>query len=70
MQKNTIITAASIVLFLAGISHLVRIFYDWNIEIISKSSENIWEIPLWGSFISSIITLFLAYNLIKMQKKR
>ncbi len=69
MKKNTIITAASIVLFLAGIAHLVRI-YDWDIEIISKSSGTIWEIPLWGSFISAIITLFLAYNLIKMKKKR
>ena len=70
MQKNTIITAAAIVLFLAGISHLIRIFYDWDIEIISKSSGNIWEIPPWGSFISAIITLFLAYNLVKMKKKR
>ena len=70
MKKNTIITAASIVLFLAGISHLIRIFYDWNIEIISNSSENIWELPLWGSFLSAIITLFLAYNLVKMKKKR
>ena len=70
MKKHTIITAASIVLFLAGISHLVRIYKDWDIEIISKSSETIWEIPLWGSFISTIITLFLAYNLMKMKKKR
>ena len=70
MKKNTIITAASIVLFLAGISHLVRIFYDWDIEIISKISGTTWEIPLWGSFISAIITLFLAYNLVKMKKKR
>ena len=70
MKKNTIITAASIVLFLAGISHLVRIFFDWNIEIISKSSETVWEIPLWVSFLSAIITLFLAYNLLKMKKKR
>ena len=69
MKKNTIITAASIVLFLAGIAHLVRI-YDWDIEIISKISETTWEIPLWGSFISAIITLFLAYNLVKMKKKR
>ena len=70
MRKNTIITAAAIVLFLAGISHLIRIFYDWDIEIISKISGNIWEIPPWGSFISAIITLFLAYNLVKMKKKR
>ena len=70
MRKNTIITAAAIVLFLAGISHLIRIFYDWDIAIISKISGNIWEIPLWGSFISAIITLLLAYNLIKTKKKR
>ncbi len=70
MKKNTIITGASMVLFLAGISNLIRIFYDWDIKIISKSSENIWELPLWGSFLSAIITLFLAYNLIKIKKKR
>ena len=69
MKKNTIITGASIVLFLAGISQLIRIFYDWDIKIISKISENIWEFPLWGSFLSAIITIFLAYNLIKIKKK-
>ena len=70
MKKNTIITSASMILFLSGISNLIRIFYDWNIKIISKSSENIWELPLWGSFLSAIITLFLAYNLIKIKNKR
>ena len=70
MKKNTIITGASMILFLSGISNLIRIFYDWDIKIISKSSENIWELPLWGSFLSAIITLFLAYNLIKIKNKR
>ncbi|MDG1718889.1 MAG: hypothetical protein P8H17_03585 [Flavobacteriales bacterium] len=70
MKKNTIIIGASMILFLSGISNLIRIFYDWDIKIISKSSENIWELPLWGSFLSAIITLFLAYNLIKIKNKR
>ncbi len=41
MNKNKIITAAAIVLFLAGISHLIRIFYGWEITM----SE--WEMPIW-----------------------
>jgi len=45
MNKNKIITAAAIVLFLAGISHLIRIFYGWEITM----SE--WEMPIWVSFI-------------------
>jgi hypothetical protein len=64
MKKNTIITAASIVLFLAGISHLIRIFYGWEIKI------DEWNMPTLVSFIGAIIPLFLAYNLIKMKKKR
>ena len=64
MKKNTIITAASIVLFLAGISHLIRIFYGWEIKI------DEWNMPTLISFIGAIIPLFLAYNLIKMKKKR
>ena len=64
MKKNTIITAASIVLFLAGISHLIRIFYGWEIKI------DEWNMPNLVSFIGAIIPLFLAYNLIKMKKKR
>ena len=62
MKKHTIITAAAIVLFLAGISHLIRIFYDWDI-IIDK-----WDMPIWISFISAIITLFLAYNMVNINK--
>jgi len=64
MKKNTIITAASIVLFLAGISHLIRIFYGWEIKI------DEWNMPTLVSFIGAIIPLFLAYNLIKIKKKR
>ena len=64
MKKNTIITVASIVLFLAGIFHLIRIFYNWEMRI------NGWEIRTWVSFVGAIIPLFLAYNLIKLKKKR
>ena len=64
MKKNTIITAASIVLFLAGISHLIRIFYGWEIKI------DEWNMPTLVSFIGAIIPLFLSYNLLKLKKKR
>ena len=70
MKKNTIITISSIVLFLTGISQIVRIYYDLDIEITSKISEKSWYIPLWGSLLSAIITIFLAYTLVKMKKKR
>jgi len=72
MKKNTIITAASIVLFLAGISHLIRLFYELDITITDTNSSinNQWKIDPWVSFISVIITLFLAYNLMKIKKKR
>ena len=63
MKKNNIITASSIVLFLLGISQLLRIFYDWNIIISER------EIPKWVSLIATIIPLFLSYNLLKTKKK-
>jgi hypothetical protein len=62
MKKNKIITAAAIVLFLAGISHLIRIFYVWEITI----SE--WEMPIWVSFIGGTIPVFLSYNQLKLKK--
>ena len=55
MNKNKIITATAIVLFLAGISHLIRIFYGW-------------EMPIWVSFIVGTISVFLSYNLLKLKK--
>ena len=69
MKKNTIITASSIVLFLAGISHLIRIFYGLEINIYHEG-KIVWEIPTWGSFLGTIIPLFLSYNLLKLKKKR
>ena len=62
MKKHTIITAAAIVLFLAGISHLIRIFYGWDIEI-----DN-WNMPTWVSFIGSVIPIFLSYKLLKIRE--
>ena len=62
MEKNRIITAAAIVLFLAGIAHLIRIFYGWDITI------NEWKIDTWVSFIGTIIPLYLSYNLLKLRK--
>jgi len=64
MKKNTIITAASIVLFLAGIAHLIRIFYGWDLTF------GEWNMPTWVSLIGTIIPLFLSYNLLKLKKKR
>jgi hypothetical protein len=62
MEKNKIITAAAIVLFLAGIAHLIRIFYGWEIKI------HEWNMPTWLSFIGTIIPLFLSYSLLKLRK--
>tara|TARA_B100000767_G_scaffold73823_1_gene70527 strand:+ start:823 stop:1011 length:189 start_codon:yes stop_codon:yes gene_type:complete len=62
MNKNKIITAAAIVFFLAGISHLIRIFYGWEITI----SE--WEMPIWVSFTAGTITIFLSYKLLTLKK--
>jgi hypothetical protein len=62
MEKNNIITAAAIVLFLAGSTHLIRIFYGWELTV------NEWEIPIWVSFIGTIIPIFLSYNLLKLRK--
>jgi len=62
MEKNRIITAAAIVLFLAGIAHLIRIFYGWEIKI------HEWNMPAWLSFIGTIIPLFLSYSLLKLRK--
>ena len=61
MKKNTIITAGAIVLFLTGISHLIRIFYGWDI-VIDK-----WDTPTWVSFIGSVIPIFLSYKLLKIR---
>lgn len=62
MKKNKIITAAAIVLFLAGIAHLIRIFFAW--ELIVKE----WKLPIWVSFIGTIIPIYLSYNLLKLRK--
>ena len=62
MNKNKIITAAAIVFFLAGISHLIRIFYAWEITI----SE--WEMPIWVSFIVGTVPTFFSYKLLKLKK--
>ena len=62
MKKNKIITAAAIVLFLAGIAHLIRIFYGWELTV------NEWELPIWMSFTGTIIPIFLSYNLLKLRK--
>ena len=62
MNKNKIITGAAIVLFLAGIAHLIRIFYGWELAV------NEWELPILVSFIGTIIPIFLSYNLLKLRK--
>ena len=63
MNKNTniIITCSSILLFLVGIIHLIRLFYGWNV-IIQET-----EIPLWVSLIGTFIPIFLSYQLLKIR---
>ena len=62
MKKNKIITAAAIILFLTGIAHLIRIFFAWELTVKE------WELPIWVSFILSIIPIYLSYNLLKLRK--
>ena len=62
MKKNKVITLAAIVLFLAGIAHLIRIFFAWELTVKE------WQIPVWVSFIGTIIPIFLSYNLLKLRK--
>ena len=63
MNRNTniIITCSSILLFLVGIIHLIRLFYGWNV-IIQET-----EIPLWVSLIGTSIPIFLSYQLLKIR---
>ena len=62
MKKNKVITAAAILFFLAGIAQLIRIFYGWELTV------NEWELPIWASFIGTIIPILLAYKLLKLRK--
>lgn len=63
MNKNTniIITCSSILLFLVGIIHLIRLFYGWKV-IVQET-----EIPLWASLICTSIPIFLSYQLLKIR---
>ena len=65
MNRNTniIITCSSILLFLVGIIHLIRLFYGWKVFIQET------EIPLWVSLISTSIPIFLSYQLLKIRIK-
>jgi tellurite resistance protein TehA-like permease len=62
MKKNKIITAAAIVFFLTGIANLIRIFFAWELTVKE------WQIPVWVSFIGTIIPIFLSYNLLKLRE--
>ena len=62
MKNNNLITAASVLFFLVGIAHLIRIFYGWNVII------NECEIPMWASFIGAAIPLYLAKSILKLRK--
>lgn len=62
MKKNKIITAAAIVFFLIGIANLIRIFFAWELTVKE------WQIPVWVSFIGTIIPIFLSYNLLKLRE--
>ena len=62
MNKNNLITISSILFFLVGTAHLIRIFYGWDVTI------NECEIPMWISFIGIAIPLYLAKSILKLRQ--
>ena len=62
MNKNNLITVSSILFFLLGTAHLIRIFYGWEINI------NECKIPVWVSFIGTAVPLYLAKSILKLRQ--
>ena len=61
MNKNTILTFATIIFVAVAILHLLRYILGWDLTL------NSYSFPQWGSILSVIITASLAYHLHKLK---
>ena len=61
MNKNTILTFATIIFVAVAILHLLRYILGWDLTL------NSYSFPQWGSILSAIITASLAYHLHKLK---
>ena len=61
MKRNTILTFATIIFVAVAILHLLRYILGWDLTL------NSYSFPQWGSILSTIITVSLAYYLHKLK---
>ena len=61
MKKDTILTFATIIFSAVAILHLLRYILGWDLSL------NSYSFPQWGSILSAIITVSLAYHLHKLK---
>ena len=57
MEKNTILTLATVIFAAVAILHLLRYILGWDLAL------NSYAFPEWVSILSVIITASLAYHL-------
>ena len=61
MNQKTFSTVTLVVFSLIALLHALRLVYDWNAVIAG------WEVPMWLSGLSVIVSGFLAYNAFKLR---
>ena len=63
MSKKTFIKICTLIFFIIGVIHLLRLIFAWQI------TAQGWIIPMWISIIGTIVPIYLAYSGFRYWKK-
>ena len=61
MNQKSFSTVTLIVFLLIALLHALRLIYGWNAVIAG------WEVPMWLSGLSVIVSGYLAYSAFKLR---
>ena len=62
MKEKTYLKLTGFVFFVIAILHIARIYYEW-IAVIGGV-----EIPIWASYVASLISIYLSYRAFQLTK--
>ena len=62
MSQKTFSLVATVIFFLVGLMHALRLCFGWHAEV------NGWILPMWVSWVGLVIPLYLASEGIKLAR--
>ena len=64
MSQKTFSLVAGLIVLLIAVMHVLRLAFTWEVVL------NSWSVPMWVSVVAMVIAAYLAFEGLKLGRRR